>query len=157
MHSHRRNGIRRFGVAAFILSAVSCASVFAQGPSFALPRPSAESSALVSIAPSPASGEHKFWDTKNRALFATVGALSVADFAVTRINLHNGGRELNPVARVFGGSTPGLVANFAGETAGVIGLSYLFHRTGHHRLERITSLVNIGASGVAVTYGLAHR
>ena len=111
----------------------------------------------MSIAPSPASSEHKFWDTKNRALFATVAALNVADFAVTRVNLRNGGRELNPVARVFGTSTSGLAANVAGETAGVIGLSYFFHRTGHHKLERITSLVNIGASGVAVTYGLTHR
>ena len=157
MLSRRFSGILRFGAGAFILSAVSCSSVLAQGPSFALPRPSAESSALVSIAPSPASSEHKFWDTKNRALFATVAALNVADFAVTRVNLHNGGRELNPVARVFGSSTPGLAANFAGETACVIGLGYLFHKTGHHKLERITSLLNIGASSAAVAYGFGHR
>ena len=83
--------------------------------------------------------------------------MSAADFAVTNANLQSGGRELNPVTRVFSGSTAGLAANFAGETAGVIGLSYFFHKTGHHKLERMTSVVNIGASAVAVTYGLTHR
>jgi hypothetical protein len=47
--------------------------------------------------------------------------------------------------------------NFAGETAGVVGLSYFFHKTGHHKLERAVSLLNISASGAAVTFDLAHR
>jgi len=64
---------------------------------------------------------------------------------------------MNPLARIFGNSTPGLATNFAGETVGVIGLGYLFHRTGHHKLERITSLLNISASGAAVAYGFIHR
>jgi len=64
---------------------------------------------------------------------------------------------MNPIARVFGNSTPGLAVNFAGETASVIGLGYLFHKTGHHKLERIVSIVNIGASGAAVSYGFSHR
>lgn len=100
---------------------------------------------------------HRFLDTENRALFATVAGFCAADFAVTRANLKNGGVELNPVTRVFSGSTAGLAVNFVGETAGVIGVSYLFHRTGHHKLERITPLVNLGASAFAVAYGLAHR
>jgi hypothetical protein len=100
---------------------------------------------------------HRFWDRDNRILFATVGAMSTADFFVTRANLARGGPELNPVTRVFSGSTAGLALNFAGETAGSIGISYLFHKTGHHKLERITSLVNIGSSAGAIGYGLAHR
>jgi len=90
-------------------------------------------------------------------LFAASAALNGADFAVTRANLQSGGEELNPLVRPFGRSTAGLAVNFAGETAGVIGLSYFFHKTGHHRLERIVSLVNIGGSAGAVAYGLAHR
>ena len=100
---------------------------------------------------------HRFLDTRNRVLFAALAGFCAADFAVTRANLNNGGVELNPVTRVFSGSTAGLAANFVGETAGVIGLSYFFHRTGHHRLERITPMVNIGASAFAVAYGLTHR
>jgi hypothetical protein len=83
--------------------------------------------------------------------------LDGADFAVTRANLQSGGQELNPIVRVFGRSTAGLAANFAGEGAGTVALSYFFHRTGHHKLERMVSVVNIGGSATAVGYGLAHR
>lgn len=104
-----------------------------------------------------APNQHRFWDKQNQILFATVAALSAADFAVTRANLQNGGKELNPVTRLFSGSTAGLAANFAGETAGIIGLSYYLHKTGHHRLERIAPMLNIGASSFAVVYDLSHR
>ncbi len=101
--------------------------------------------------------EHKFWDTQNRLLLAAAAISNGADFAVTRANLQSGGQELNPVVRVFGRSTAGLAVNFAGETAGVVSLSYFFHKIGHHKLERAVSLVNIGSSAGAVAYGLAHR
>ncbi len=101
--------------------------------------------------------EHKFWDAQNRALFLTAAALNGADFAVTRFNLHSGGQELNPIVRIFGRSTPGLALNFAGETAGILSVSYFFHKTGHHRLERALSALDIGASAGAVAYGLTHR
>jgi hypothetical protein len=104
-----------------------------------------------------AEAPHKFWDNQNRVLFAAVAVSSTVDFFVTRANLQNGGQELNPLVRGFGRSTPGLALNFAGETAGVVSLSYFFHKTNHHRLERIVSLVNVGASAGAVSYGLAHR
>jgi hypothetical protein len=104
-----------------------------------------------------APSHHRFWDKENRFLFAAVAALSIADFAVTRANLQSGGKELDPVTRLFSGSTAGLAVNFAGETAGIIGLSYYFHKTGHHKLERITPLLNIGASSFAVAYDFSHR
>jgi hypothetical protein len=105
----------------------------------------------------PEASSHRFWDRENSILFATSAAFSAADFVVTKDNLHNGGQELNPVTRIFTGSTTALAMNFAGETAGVVGLSYFFHKTGHHKLERAVSLLNIGASGAAVTFDLAHR
>ncbi len=100
---------------------------------------------------------HPFWDRQNRILFAANGALAAADFAVTRQNLRSGGKELNPMTRVLSGSTPGLAANFAMETGGLIGVSYLFHKTGHHKLERVASYANLGGSAFAVSYGLTHR
>lgn len=101
--------------------------------------------------------EHRFWDRENRILFSVAGGLAVADFCVTRANLASGGRELNPVTRVFSGSTAGLATNFALETGGLISVNYLLHKTGHHKLERITSYVNIGSSAGAVAWGLSHR
>ena len=101
--------------------------------------------------------KHRFWDRENSILFAATAAFSAADFVVTRDNLRSGGRELNPVTRTMSGSTAGLAANFAGETAGVVGLSYFFHRTRHYRLERAVSMLDIGGSASAVTFGLLHR
>jgi len=105
----------------------------------------------------PEAANHRFWDRENSILFAATAAFSAADFVVTKDNLRGGGRELNPVTRVFSGSTTGLAVNFAGETAGVVGISYFLHKTGHHKMERVFSMMNIGASGAAVTFDLAHR
>ena len=107
----------------------------------------------VEIAPR----EHPFWDRKNYILFAATGATATADFFVTHMNLSGGGRELNPLVRPLAGSTAGLATNFAVETAGVIAISYAFHKMGHHRLERLTSAVNITTSTGAVAYGIANR
>ena len=112
--------------------------------------------AMVIVEPKPLA-RHRFWDRENSVLFATVGGFATADFFTTRANLASGGKELNPVTRVFAGSTPALAANFALETGSVMAISYFFHKTGHHQLERITSFVNIGASAGAVGYSLAHR
>src|ERR1700733_2114873 len=111
----------------------------------------------VQPAPQPEAHSHQFWDGENSLLFATGAAFNTADFVVTRDNLRSGGQELNPVTRVFSGSTAGLAVNFAGETAGVVALSYFFHKTGHHKLERAVSLVNIGSSATAVAFDLVHR
>lgn len=101
--------------------------------------------------------EHRFWDKTNIALFAATASLSAGDFTVTHQNLASGGRELNPIVRVFAGNTTTLALNFAGENVAGIALSYFFHKTGHHRLERAVSVFNIGMSTGAVTYGMTHR
>jgi hypothetical protein len=138
---------------------VTCPTPFAQGPfpDAPMPAPAIEHAPTFVSAPQPATSEHKFWDRQNKLLFVTAAAFNGADFAITRANLQSGGRELNPVVRIFGRSTAGLAVNFAGETAGVVTLSYFFHKTGHHKLERIVSVANIGASAGAVSYGLAQR
>jgi len=137
------------------------ASALAQEVSFALRQPEAITPApmvsTVQPAPRAEAPHHQFWDRENKALFATSAAFTTADFFVTRANLQTGGKEFNPVTRMFGGSTAGLAVNFVGESVGVIGISYFFHKTGHHKLERAVSLVNIGSSAGAVSYGLAHR
>src|SRR3974390_1184108 len=105
----------------------------------------------------PVERPHRFWDRENTLLFAGVAVMNTADFWATRNNLSHGGRELNPLTRPFAGSTAGLAFNFTAETAGYIGASYIFHKTGHHKLERIASLVSIGGSAGAVAYDLSHR
>ena len=119
---------------------------------FAAPMPIIESRAALKEATT-----HRFWDRQNRVLFAATGMAATGDFFVTRANLASGGRELNPWTRMFTGSTPALASNFALQTTAVIGVSYLFHKTGHHKLERLTSVVSIASSSSAMAYGLTHR
>jgi hypothetical protein len=47
--------------------------------------------------------------------------------------------------------------NFAGEAVGVVAVSYLFHKTGHHKLERAVSILNIGSSATAVAFDAVHH
>lgn len=144
------------------MSATLCPALHAQAPLASAdpdgPTPFVQpSNPPVVNMPASRSDQHRFWDKQNCTLLAAAASLNAADFAVTRANLQSGGQELNPVVRLFGRSTPGLAMNFIGETAGVISLSYFFHKTGHHKLERAISLINIGSSSGAVGYGLAHR
>ena len=152
----------------FLALSVSCfaqeTTIAMAAPAVIAPTPVAAPSTVVAIQPQAIQPDvlrqeaaHRFWDRENKVLFAAVAATSAADFAVTYSNLQTGGKELNPLTRVFAGSTAGLAANFAGETVGVVGLSYFFHKTGHHKLERMTSVLNITASGFAVGYSLRHR
>jgi hypothetical protein len=138
-----------------------CGPALAQEVSFALLQPaSIEPNPMVrSVEPVtlPEAPSHRFWDRENSILFATNAAFSTADFIVTRNNLRNGGQELNPTTRLFSGSTAGLAVNFAGEAVGVVAVSYFFHKTGHHKLERAVSILNIGSSAAAVTFGVVHR
>ena len=149
-----------------LVIAACCSPAFAQEISYALlqpasmepipmtPIPMTTSVPTVNI---PETSNHRFWDRENSFLFATSAAFSAADFVITRNNLRNGGQELNPVTRLFAGSTTGLAVNFAGESVGVVGLSYFLHKTGHHKLERAVSMLNIGSSAAAVTFDLARR
>ena len=136
---------------------LTCPLLYAQGPLPEAPTALPEAAMVAPVNSQHFEQTHKFWDKQNRILFVAAAAANAADFAVTRANLQSGGQELNPVVRVFGRSTAGLALNFAAETTGVISLSYFFHKTGHHKLERAVSLVNIGASAGAVGYGLSHR
>ena len=143
--------------AVVVLANVIAPTALAQGPVPDAPSASAEpASSPVSIQSSPET-THRFWDSENKVLFTGVIASDCADFAVTYSNLQRGGQELNPIVRVFGRSFGGLAVNFSGESAGTIALSYFFHKTGHHKMERYVSMVNIGTSTGAVTYGLTHR
>ncbi len=98
---------------------------------------------------------HKFWDTENILLFAGVGAARGLDYAST-LNIRR--RGINEA--LLNNETVDNHAAFAAiegaTTAASIGLSYIFHVTGHHRLERWTSEVHIGVTvgGAVRNYAL---
>ena len=91
----------------------------------------------------PLRSEHRFWDKKNDWLFAGVGASRTLDYFSTLNMRRRGVREI-----FLNNETVDNHAAFAAiEAAGTgtsIGVSYLFHHYGHHKLERWTSSVHIG-------------
>ena len=154
----RQSLLSKLSVFVVVATCLVPSTLPAQGPLPDAPVPAATGGAtLAFVTPTTEHGQHKFWDTENKVLFATSFAAIGADFAVTRSNLQSGGKELNPLVRIFGKSTGALAANFAAEGVGTVGLSYFFHKTGHHKMERAVTFVNISGSFGAVGYGLAHR
>ncbi len=86
---------------------------------------------------------HKFWDAENIALFAGVGGARMMDYASTRHLRDEGNDEWLLTDRIVDNRPLFVGIELAG-TAASIGVSYLFHRSGHHTLERWTSLIHIG-------------
>lgn len=99
--------------------------------------------------------EHRFWDKKNAWLFAGVGASRALDYSSTLNLRRRGNREILVTNDLVDNHAAFAVVEAAG-TAVSIGASYLFHRSGHHKLERWTSIVHIGlaTSGAVRNYCL---
>jgi hypothetical protein len=99
--------------------------------------------------------EHRFWDKKNAWLFAGVGASRALDYSSTLNLRRRGDNEILLTNDLVDNHAAFAVVEAAG-TAVSIGASYLFHRSGHHKLERWTSIVHIGltTSGAVRNYCL---
>jgi hypothetical protein len=87
--------------------------------------------------------EHHFWDQENRWLFAGVGAARTLDYFST-LNMRRRGRQEILLSNEVVDNHAAFAAIEAAATGTSIGASFLFHRYGHHKLERWTSFVHIG-------------
>jgi hypothetical protein len=127
----------------FVASLIFCAGLPAQeNPTTPAPQQtSVKPAAIVKTPP-----VHKFWDKENDLLFAGVGAARMMDYASTRHFRDQGDNEVL-LTNAIVDNRPLFVGIELAGTAASIGVSYLFHRTGHHTLER---WVSIGHIGVAV-------
>jgi hypothetical protein len=120
------------------------------------PRAGQPQSSKTSILPV----EHRFWDKENDLLFAGVAAARTLDYFST-LNMRRRGRQEIFLTNDAVDNHAGFAFIEAGATGVSIGASYLFHRYGHHKLERWTSIVHIGlaTTGAMRNYSLktAHR
>jgi hypothetical protein len=93
----------------------------------------------------PASAPHRFFDVQNIALTGIESSALFADGIYTQRALRNYPnlfREADPIARPFVlRGWPGQIAGGAIFVSADVGLRYLLHRKGHHRLERLLPLV----------------
>jgi hypothetical protein len=140
---------------ALVLS-VEASDTFAQAPAT-----DAQTASPASVPPAAKNSgeslrhEHRFWDKKNAWLFAGVGASRTFDYFSTLNLRRRGGQEILVTNDLVDNHAAFAVVEAAG-TGVSIGASYLFHRYGHHKLERWTSIVHFGlaTSGAVRNYGL---
>ena len=88
---------------------------------------------------------HRFWDAENTGLFTGVGATRMLDYASTR-HFRSQGNDEWLLTNSIVDNKPLFVGIELAGTAASIGVSYLFHRTAHHRAERWVSIVHIGVA-----------
>ena len=81
---------------------------------------------------------HHFFDAKNICLLSINAIIMAADVASTQRALQvPGARELNPLSSSQGAL---IFLKVAGVGAG-LSISYLMHRSGHHRAERVVPIL----------------
>jgi hypothetical protein len=105
-----------------------------------------KSQRLLQLSPlvKPPDHEHAFWDRTNLELLAGVVAVRAMDYASTRHFRARGADEIL-LSNSIVDNKPLFAGIEVAGTAASIAVSYLFHRTGHHKLERWVSIVHIGA------------
>jgi hypothetical protein len=152
---------RLMGFVTFLILASPAKPLYSQEPPLAAahhgdPQAGQRSSSKTTILPI----EHHFWDKENDLLFAAVAATRALDYFST-LNMRRRGRQEIFLTNDAVDNHAGFAAIEAGATSVSIGASYLFHRYGHHKLERWTSIVHIGlaTTGAVRNYSLktAHR
>jgi hypothetical protein len=113
-----------------------------------LPLAAQEAGSRVPDAPPPAAPvpQHRFWDRTNILLFSGVAASRALDYTSTRHFQARGDQEILIPDDVVNNSA-GFAALEAAGTAASVGISYIFHRYGHHKMECWVSIVHIGVTG----------
>jgi hypothetical protein len=112
------------------------------------PAPEAKPAANLPTAPrakanASSNDGHRFWDKTNDWLFAGVTASRTLDYFST-LNMRRRGRQEILLTNDAVDNHAAFATIEAAATGASIGASYLFHRYGHHKLERWVSIVHIG-------------
>jgi hypothetical protein len=136
---------------------------FGEGPPDApslayTPYVAASSKAMASASGKPQdSSAHRFFDHGNRVRAGILAGLIAADGVSTQEILRGGGRwrEMNPMARPFvNQGAPGQLAASVLGYGFSLGTSYLLHRAGHHKLEKLMLDASIGIEAETVSSNL---
>jgi hypothetical protein len=142
------SGALRFGLILLIVVATAVCGRAALGQESPVPKAGAPVVVVnLSISQKQTEGlpekPHRFWDQENDWLFAGVGASRTLDYFST-LNMRRRGRQEIFLTNDVVDNHAAFAAIEASATGVSIGGAYLFHRYGHHKLERWTSIVHIG-------------
>lgn len=127
------------------LMVASAALVLCVSASRAQEVPAAPKPQIEATTAKPVSATHRFWDGTNAWLFAGTGASRTLDYFST-LNFRRRGRQEILLTNDAVDNHAAFAVIEAAGTGVSIATAYLFHRTGHHKLERWTSIVHIGAA-----------
>jgi len=108
----------------------------------------------AALAPTSTPAPHRFWwDRANTPLLIGMGVVQGLDFASTRY-FRNRNKDEWLLTNQLVDNRPAFVATEVAAGAAGIGLVYLFHRTGHHRLERWAAAgwIAVGLLSAAANY-----
>jgi len=119
-----------------------------QAGSKSTPQELADAPTPVPAAPAP---EHRFWDRTNILLFSGVAVFRGLDYASTR-NFQRRGRTEILIPDDVANNSAGFASLEAAATMTSVGISYIFHRTGHHKMERWLSIGHISVTGFCVAW-----
>jgi hypothetical protein len=100
---------------------------------------------------------HRFFDRGNKIRMGVLASLVAADGISTQEILNSGGhwREMDPLARPFvNHGAPGQLAASVLGYGFSVGTSYLLHKTGHHKLEKLMLDASIGVETETVSSNL---
>jgi hypothetical protein len=108
--------------------------------------------------PSETDSPHRFWDRTNLALFSGIAITRGMDYASTR-NFEARGRQEILLPEDVVHNSAGFASLEAAGAMTSVGISYLLHRGGHHKLERWMSIghINVTAFGDVRNYALVSR
>jgi hypothetical protein len=105
-------------------------------------------SATPPLAPAP---EHRFWDRENILLFSGIAVFRGLDYSSTR-NFMARGRTEQLIPDDVVNDSAGFASLEAAATATSVGIAYIFHRTGHHKMERWLSIGHSSVTGFGVAW-----
>ena len=106
--------------------------------------------AVETVPPAP-QPVHRFWDRTNILLFSGVAVFRGLDYASTR-NFQARGRTEILIPDDVVNNSAGFASLEAASAATSVGISYIFHRTGHHKMERWLSIGHISVTGFGVAW-----
>lgn len=105
----------------------------------------------------PDAPSHSFLNQTSISIFAADGLSKALDGFTTSRAISNGATERNPIARPFVQGTAGQAVFFGLSWAGDLGLAYILHKTGHHKLEKILPIIAAGQSYACVGLNRMHH
>ena len=108
----------------------------------------------AAVLPEAPASQHRFWDRTNVLLFSGVALFRGLDYASTR-NMQARGREEILLPDDVVNNSAGFASLEAASAAASVGTAYIFHRTGHHKLERWISVGHISVTGFGVARNYA--